>query len=154
MNLFTLKAIGTVYNERKTPEDDYWGNISSLIELGEEWDESCLDGIEAFSHAEIHYIFHLVLDENIQNAARHPRNNPAYPKVGIFAQRGKNRPNKMGSTIAEVIKREGRSLWVRGLDAIDGTPIIDIKPVMKEFLPRGEIRQPKWSCELMKNYWE
>jgi len=59
-----------------------------------------------------------------------------------------------GITIAELVKREGNKIWVKYLDAIDGTPILDIKPVMKEFLPAGEIRQPKWSVELMKEYWK
>jgi tRNA (Thr-GGU) A37 N-methylase len=73
--------------------------------------------------------------------------------VGIFAQRGKGRPNRLGVTIVEVIRREGRALTVAGLDAIDGSPVLDIKPVMAEFLPRTPVRQPEWSRELMRNYW-
>ncbi|CAH0343779.1 tRNA (N6-threonylcarbamoyladenosine(37)-N6)-methyltransferase TrmO [Bacillus sp. CECT 9360] len=152
--MFTINSIGTVFNERKTTEDDYWGNVLSEIRLDKEWDESCLDGIDSFSHLEILYVFHLVQDENIQYASRHPRNNKDYPKVGIFAQRGKNRPNKIGATIVELIKREDNILTVKGLDAIDGTPVIDIKPVLKEFLPRGETKQPEWASELMIHYWK
>jgi tRNA (Thr-GGU) A37 N-methylase len=48
---------------------------------------------------------------------------------------------------------EGLSLYVRGLDAIDGTPVLDVKPVMKGFLPRGEIREPAWAAEIMRDYW-
>jgi tRNA (adenine37-N6)-methyltransferase len=48
----------------------------------------------------------------------------------------------------------GRSLSVEGLDARDGTPVLDIKPVMQEFLPLGPIHQPDWSQELMKDYWK
>jgi tRNA (Thr-GGU) A37 N-methylase len=73
--------------------------------------------------------------------------------VGIFAQRAKDRPNRLGTTIVEIAGREGSVLTVIGLDAIDGTPVIDIKPVMAEFLPRGAIRQPQWSHELMRYYW-
>jgi len=73
--------------------------------------------------------------------------------TGIFAQRGKNRPNRLGSTICKVLRVDGRRLWVSELDAIEGTPVIDIKPVMQEFLPRGDVRQPDWSRELMANYW-
>ncbi|RFU60127.1 SAM-dependent methyltransferase [Bacillus sp. V59.32b] len=152
--MFTIHSIATVYNERKTTEDVYWGNVLSEIRLDKEWDPSCLDGIESFSHVEILYVFHLVQDESIQYASRHPRNNKDYPKVGIFAQRGKNRPNKIGATIVELIKREGNTLTVKGLDAIDGTPVIDMKPVMKEFLPKGEPKQPEWASELMIHYWE
>ncbi len=85
--------------------------------------------------------------------ARHPRNNTAWPKVGIFAQRGKNRPNRIGSTICRILRVETKTLFVDELDAIDGTPVLDIKPVMAEFLPRSELRQPAWSDELMRNYW-
>jgi tRNA (Thr-GGU) A37 N-methylase len=73
--------------------------------------------------------------------------------VGILAQRGKNRPNRIGLTTCEIVGRNEASLRVRGLDAIDGTPVLDIKPVMREFLPRGEVRQPEWATELMRGYW-
>ncbi|MFJ8065655.1 tRNA (N6-threonylcarbamoyladenosine(37)-N6)-methyltransferase TrmO [Psychrobacillus sp. NPDC096426] len=154
VNKYTISSIGVVQNERKTPEDDYWGNVISEIKLLNEWDTSSLDGIESFSHLEILFLFHLVSSDKIQYSARYPRNNHEYPKVGIFAQRGKNRPNKIGLTVVELIKREGNTLIVRGLDAIDGTPVIDIKPVMNEFLPKGEIKQPQWATSLMANYWE
>nr|WP_263327522.1 SAM-dependent methyltransferase [Neobacillus sp. Marseille-Q6967] len=152
--MFTINPIGKVVCERKDVEDDYWGEVNSVIEINSELDESCLDGIEAFSHLEIFYVFHLVSDEKVQMGARHPRNNLEWPKVGIFAQRGKNRPNKLGATIVKLNKREGRKIYVSGLDAIDGTPVIDIKPVMKEFLPREDVQQPSWSAELMKHYWK
>ena len=72
---------------------------------------------------------------------------------GILAQRGKNRPNRLGLGTVSVLRREGSVLFVQGLDAVDGPPVLDIKPVMQEFLPRGEIRQPEWVAELMKEYW-
>ena len=84
---------------------------------------------------------------------RHPRGNRDWPEVGIFAQRNKDRPNHLGLTIVNVIKHDGRSLFVKGLDAINGTPVLDIKPVLAEFLPHEPIRQPDWSHELMKDYW-
>jgi tRNA (Thr-GGU) A37 N-methylase len=73
--------------------------------------------------------------------------------VGIFAQRARARPNRLGTTIVRIISCEGARLRVRGLDAIDGTPVLDIKPVMAEFLPREPVRQPAWSTELMADYW-
>ena len=72
--------------------------------------------------------------------------------MGIFAQRGRNRPNCIGSTNCRVLRVEGTRLFVTELDAINGTPVLDIKPVMAEFLPRGEARQPAWSHELMRRY--
>jgi tRNA (Thr-GGU) A37 N-methylase len=73
--------------------------------------------------------------------------------VGILAQRGSGRPNRIGVSVCEVLAVDGRTLRVRGLDAIDGTPVLDIKPVMTEFLPRGQVRQPAWSSDLMEGYW-
>lgn len=152
--MIEVKPIGFVRNVRQTPEDDGWGDISSEILLADDWGEDALSEIESFSHIEVIYYFHLVDERKIETGARHPRNNPVWPKVGILAQRGKNRPNRLGATIAKLLRREGRTLFVVGLDAIDGTPVLDIKPVMREFLPQEEIKQPAWATELMQNYWE
>lgn len=148
----SVEPIGYVRNARKEAVDDHWNEIESdiIVELGEE----SLQGLEDFSHAEIIFYFHQADESKIVTGARHPRNNPDWPRVGIFAQRGKNRPNRIGATIVKILKREKNILRVAGLDAIDGTPILDIKPVMREFLPRESVHQPEWSTELMKNYWE
>jgi tRNA (Thr-GGU) A37 N-methylase len=82
-----------------------------------------------------------------------PRNNPEWPEVGIFAQRVRNRPNRLGLTTCELLAVDGTELRVRGLDAVDGTPVIDIKPYMAEFGPRTDVRQPSWSRQLMADYW-
>jgi tRNA-Thr(GGU) m(6)t(6)A37 methyltransferase TsaA len=149
--MIQLIPIGHVRNSRKDVEDDNWGGILSeiVIEIGEE----ALQGLEDFSHAEVIFYFDRVDEAKIVSGARHPRNNPNWPKVGILAQRGKNRPNRLGLATVFVIRREGSVLFVKGLDAVDGTPVLDIKPVMKEFLSREEIRQPAWVSELMKKYW-
>jgi len=154
MNTFTLSPIAAVKNIRAEIEDDNWGSVVSVIQLDPSFNEEALFEIESFSHAEILFVFHLVKSNKIETGARHPRNNKDWPKAGIFAQRGKNRPNRLGAMICKVIKREGRDLFVQGLDAIDGTPVLDIKPVMKEFLPREEVSQPEWATQLMKNYWK
>jgi tRNA-Thr(GGU) m(6)t(6)A37 methyltransferase TsaA len=151
---FEINPIATVNNDRKEISDDYWGEVVSTITLHDDIPADALDGIEDFSHAEIIFIFDKVNAANILTGSEHPRENKAWPKVGIFAQRKKNRPNLIGSTICEIIKREGRILWVKKLDAIDGTPVIDIKPVLQEFLPQTPIHQPAWSSELMKDYWK
>ena len=151
--MINLSPIAFVKNIRAEIEDDHWGNVISVIELDSAFGEEALFQIESFSHAEIVFYFHLVDENKIETGARHPRNNTDWPKAGIFAQRGKNRPNRLGVTTVKILKREGCQLFVQGLDAIDGTPVLDIKPVMKEFLPREEIRQPGWATELMKNYW-
>jgi tRNA (Thr-GGU) A37 N-methylase len=98
-------------------------------------------------------VFDRVIAGEIITGARHPRGNEAWPSVGIFAQRARARPNRLGSTIVRLLDRGARHLRVQGLDAIDGTPVLDIKPVMQEFLPREAVRPPPWSHELMRDYW-
>lgn len=151
MNI-VLQPIAFVKNTRTDLSDDYWGSIISEIELAEGIPAKAFNGIDEFSHLEI--IFHF--DKSDKSKAvffGHPRGNTNWPEVGIYAQRKKDRPNAIGITMVELVKREDNKIWVKYLDAIDGTPILDIKPVMKEFLPAGEIHQPDWSKELMKDYW-
>ena len=145
--------VATVQNTRLKPDDDNWGGLVSEIRLDPALPNESLDGLDAFSHAEIIFQFHLVGENEIVLGARHPRDNPRWPKVGIFAQRGRLRPNRLGLTVVRILRRDGRRLFVEGLDAVDGTPVLDIKPVMQEFLPRGPVYQPDWSHELMKEYW-
>ena len=151
--MITLNLIGVAYNDRKEVEDDYWGEVTSKIVLDDSLPEEAFNEIESFSHLEIIFYFHQVQKNKIVTGARHPRNDTSLPKVGIFAQRGKNRPNQLGLTTVKVIERKGRELIVSGLDCINETPILDIKPVMQEFLPKDPISQPEWTHEIMKNYW-
>jgi tRNA-Thr(GGU) m(6)t(6)A37 methyltransferase TsaA len=148
-----VRAIGFVAAVRPHAEDDFWGGEEATITLAEDFGPEALQGLGEFSHIEVLFLFHQVEPAKIVTGARHPRNNPDWPAVGIFAQRGKNRPNRIGSTICRLIRVAGRQAFVAELDAIDGTPVLDIKPVMTEFLPRGAVRQPAWSHELMRQYW-
>jgi tRNA-Thr(GGU) m(6)t(6)A37 methyltransferase TsaA len=112
-----------------------------------------LENIEQFSHLEIIYYFDRVGKNKIVYSGR-PRGNPDYPVMGIFAQRKKDRPNQLGLCTVELIEHSGRSIKVKYLDAIDGTPVLDIKPVFKEFGSRTEIKQASWVNDLMKDYWK
>lgn len=144
--------VATVKNDRKNLSDDFWGSVISVIELNADIPADAFNGIEEFSHLEI--IFHFdKADKSKIVFSGHPRGNKDWPAVGIFAQRKKDRPNGIGLTVVELVKREGNTIWVKYLDAIDGTPVLDIKPVIKEFLPSKEIKQPAWTSELMKDYW-
>ncbi len=151
---FDLQAIATVRAQRQTPDDDFWGQTTAVIELTDASRAESLTGLSDFSHAEILFVFDRVPPEKIEFGARHPRNRADWPKVGIYAQRGKNRPNRLGSTIVRIVKVEGHRLTVAELDAIDGTPVLDIKPVMRSFLPRDPVREPAWASELMTEYWK
>ena len=154
MTTITLQPIGYVRSSRVEAKDDDWDAVTAAIELTAEFGPEALAGLEEFSHAEVLFHFDCVPEVSVARGSRHPRGNVNWPRVGIFAQRAKDRPNRLGSTIVEIKSCEGRVLRVAGLDAIDGTPVIDIKPVMREFLPRSSIRQPVWSRELMREYWQ
>jgi tRNA-Thr(GGU) m(6)t(6)A37 methyltransferase TsaA len=149
----TLEPIGHVRGGRAQATDDDWGASRARIELAAHIPDEALAGLTDFSHAEVIFVFDRVTDDQIVTGARHPRGNKDWPLVGIFAQRGKNRPNRLGVSVCTIVAVEGRNLIVEGLDAIDGTPVLDIKPVLSGFLPRGEVREPAWAAEIMKDYW-
>ncbi|RFB75024.1 SAM-dependent methyltransferase [Methylovirgula sp. 4M-Z18] len=150
----SLTPIGYVRSSRTDPIDDNWDSVESWIELDPAlFQADACQGLDAFSHIEVVYYFHRVEDPEIVQGARHPRGRSDWPKVGIFAQRAKGRPNRLGVTAAKLVGVEGLSIVVHGLDAIDGTPVLDIKPCMRSFLPRGEVIEPTWATELMQNYW-
>ncbi|MET7304631.1 SAM-dependent methyltransferase [Embleya sp. NPDC005575] len=150
----TLRAIGRVSCPRVELADDHWGNVTSVIRLDpEQFGPDALSGLTDFSHLEVVFHFHRVPDAAIETGARHPRGNSDWPLVGIFAQRGKNRPNRLAVSRCSLVRLDGLDIHVRGLDAVDGTPVLDLKPYMREFDPRGETHQPPWSTELMSDYY-
>lgn len=149
-----VSAIATVRSPRKDLSDDFWGAVEAEIVLEEAFGPEALFGLTDFSHVEVLFLMHQVDPAKIETGARHPRERTDWPLVGIFGQRGKARPNRIGLTRATIAAVEGRVLRVRGLDAIDGTPVLDIKPWMDEFAPIGETRQPAWASELMRDYFK
>lgn len=154
MQTIVMTPIGTVRSKVGAEKEDFWGDSESIIELDPAaLTPEALDGLSEFSHIEVLFHFHHFPEAGIVTRQRHPRENPHWPKVGIFAQRGKARPNRMGATICRLLGIDGLRLRVSSLDAFDGTPVLDIKPVMAEFIPeKSEIRQPAWSHQLMASY--
>ena len=148
-----LEPIGWVRGGRADAIDDDWGAVEAAIELAPQMYDEALQGLDDFSHALVVFHFDRIDPASIATTLRHPRGNTAWPAIGVFAQRGSPRPNRLGVTACEIVRVDGRRLHVRGLDAIDGTPVLDIKPVIKGFEPRGELRQPVWADEIMADYW-
>jgi tRNA (adenine37-N6)-methyltransferase len=144
-----VSPIGVVHSPALHSVDNVWGGIKCRIDLdSSRFTPESLRGLDDFSHVEVVFFFHRVPESEIETGS------PGSPRVGIFAQRGKARPNRIGVTICRLLSVKDLSLEVVGLDAIDGTPVLDIKPYMREFAARGEIRQPGWVDELMRGYWE
>jgi tRNA (adenine37-N6)-methyltransferase len=151
---FQVQRIGTVRSERTKAVDDDWDVVATRIELdGRRFTPAVVAGLVEFSHLDVVYLFHLVDEADVNLGARHPRGRTDWPLVGIFAQRAKARPNRLGITTRRLLAVDGLTIHVEGLDAVEGTPVLDIKPDMAEFWARGEHRQPMWATELMAGYW-
>jgi tRNA-Thr(GGU) m(6)t(6)A37 methyltransferase TsaA len=149
---FTMTPVGHVRGGRVEVEDDAWGSVTARIEL-DGFAADALLALDDFSHVEVLFVFDRVDPDGVCRGARHPRGRDDWPRVGIFAQRAKDRPNRIGSTVCEVVAVDGTTLEVRGLDAVDGTPVLDLKPYLAGFAPRGAVREPDWARELMDRYW-
>lgn len=152
MKSFQIEPIGIVHSTRVQPEDDGWDSESSQIELLEPYGAKSLLGLQDFSHCLVIFIFDKANWDGTK-MSRHPRGNVDWPEVGIFAQRAKDRPNRLGVTTCRILSVKDVFVSVSGLDAIDGTPVVDIKPYIAESDARGDVIQPEWSHELMQGYW-
>ena len=148
-----LRPIGVVEGGRRDSVDDHWEDVESTIVLDDRFSPQALLGLEQFSHLDVVYLFHLVDPRSIEGGARHPRGNPSWPLVGIFAQRAKGRPNRLGVSTCRIVGIDGRRIAVRDLDAVDGSPVLDLKPHMTGMGPRGAVVEPQWAVELMAHYW-
>ena len=139
-----LKAIGFVRNTAKeTPkEDDWWAELVSEIEIDPSL-EGSLDGLEGFSHIIVLFWMHRLKDKKVPVKVR-PMGRKEVPMVGVFASRSPNRPNRIGKTTARLLERRGNILRVKGLDALDGAPVIDIKPYMPGYDSVDDAEVPDW----------
>lgn len=151
---FAVTPVGLVHNSRLDPADtDHWGDVVSSILIDERFGDHCLVGLSEFSHVEVIFVFDRMADRSDYSAIRRPRGRADMPEVGVFAARGPGRPNRIGVTTSELLEVGERELVVRGLDAVNGTPVLDVKPVIREFLP-SEVRQPDWATTLMREYFD
>ncbi len=139
-----LRSIGRVQNAIGRMMRHGWSEIESELVIDSALTDS-LDGLEGFTH--IIVIFWMHKSTRPYSPKVHPQGRSDMPLTGLFATRAPHRPNNIGLTVVELLERNGNSLKVRGLDAIDGTPLIDIKP----YLPRDTIlqaRYPEWVSRL------
>ena len=152
--MIEVVPVGQVVGGRAEPVDDDWADVRAVIRLdANRFGAAAAAGLEEFSHLEVLFVFDRADPAKTETGARHPRGRRDWPAVGIFAQRGKDRPNHLGLSRCALLAVDGLDLHVEGLDAIDGTPVLDVKPWMTEFGPRGQVRQPAWAVELMERYY-
>ena len=152
MQTFTVTPIGRVRSPRTDPADtDRWGAVESTIVVEEHLGEDALTGLADFSHVEVLFVFDQAEPRAHYRELLRPRGRADLPEVGVFAHRGPRRPNRIGVTACQIVSVDRRELTVLGLDAVDGTPVLDLKPVLVEFVP-AEVSQPTWAGRLMQEY--
>jgi tRNA (adenine37-N6)-methyltransferase len=146
-----FQPIGIVKNAVHEGGDEAWGDVVSEIELRPELADG-LRGLDAFSHAIVVFFMHEARFDPHAQLCRRPRDRDDMPVLGTFAQRAKHRPNPIGITTATIERVSGCSLFVRGLDAVNGTPVLDLKPHFPVFdAPSGAV-VPDWVAPLMEGY--
>jgi len=170
MEQFTINPIGTVNNTYMEPALTHQqgdlkldeeilvetktgkGQLSELV-IDEAYAE-CLEGIEGFSHIMVLYWAHTLEAEKRQVKKVHPIGKKEFPKVGVFATRSPVRPNPICSTTVELVKRKGSRLIVKNLDALDGTPVLDIKFHHPSYDAPKEVIWPDWMHEVIRFFRE
>ena len=153
--VIALEPVGVVLGGRSEAVDDDWGGVEAVIRLdATRFGNDAVTGLGDFSHLVVVFQFHLVGESEVQTGSRRPRGNPDWPVVGMFAQRARMRPNRLGVSACRLVRVADLDLHVRGLDAIDGSPVLDVKPYMREFEPdEADVHQPAWASELMQGYY-
>ena len=146
-----MEWIGTVRNDVQEPTDEGWRRVVSEVILDERFADG-LDGIEAFSHVLILFWMHRAAEAEPVRMRRRPQGRQDMPEVGIFAQRARHRPNPIGVTAVKLLRREGNRLVVQGLDAINGTPVLDVKPYLPQYDSVASPAVPAWVNRLMERY--
>ena len=144
-------SIGTVKSPVVEAVDDGWGGVESAIVVNDEFARG-LDGIDKFSHVIVVFWMHEATFDAARDLVRRPRGRTDMPEAGIFAQRARHRPNPIGLTAVRLLRRDGNALFVRGLDAIDGTPVLDVKPYVPPFDRVDGATVPAWMDALMERY--
>ncbi len=146
-----IKPIGRVCNQVREPRDSGWGQVLSEVRLDPEFAPG-LAGLGDFSHAVVVFLMHESRFSPRDHLLRRPQERADMPALGIFAQRAKHRPNPIGITTVAIDRIDGGSMFVRGLDAIDGTPILDVKPHVAAYDAPADTRAPEWIGRLMQGY--
>ena len=139
-----VKAIGVVRNKvRQRPPAGYeWSEVVAEIVIDSKLTEA-LDGLDGFSHIIVLYWLHQAASGKVLLKV-HPRGKQELPLTGLFATRSPNRPNPVGKATVRLLQRQGNILKVKGLDAIDGTPVIDMKPYIPGYDSVDDARVPQW----------
>ncbi|MBI5955446.1 MAG: tRNA (N6-threonylcarbamoyladenosine(37)-N6)-methyltransferase TrmO [Chloroflexi bacterium] len=142
-----LEAIGVVENEVTEFRDGGWEDVESRLVIAERW-APALDGLEEFSHVMVIFWLHRVPEDKKAIMKIRPKDRQDMPLLGVFATHTQYRPNPLAVSTVRLLERRRNILKVLGLDALNGTPIIDLKPYAPRDAPRGEVKVPEWLTRL------
>ncbi len=151
MQTLTLQPIGFVRNAVTGAVDEDWGKVISTIELDESL-KAGLQGIEDWSHVVVIFYMHETAFDPERHLLRRPRGRDDMPEVGIFAQRARYHPNNIGISAVRIVDHGEGFIRVKGLDAINNTPVLDIKPYAPVYDGVQEPLVPGWFIRLMQGY--
>jgi tRNA-Thr(GGU) m(6)t(6)A37 methyltransferase TsaA len=146
-----MEPVGVVRSPVAEGVDEDWGSVVAEIHLRVEYAPG-LRGLEEFSHAIVVFLMHQATFNPDTDLVRRPRGQADMPELGIFAQRAKHHPNPIGLTAVRLLSVRGNVVTVRGLDAIDGSPVLDIKPYFPAFDNVDDATTPEWVGRLMEGY--
>lgn len=150
----TLRPVARVVGGRSEMVEDDWHDVRAVIRLERAaFTASAVLGLENFSHLEVVFLFDRIDPADVRTDPCPPRGNPSAAPVGIFAHRGPYRLNRLGVSRCRLLAVDGLDLHVADLDALSGTPVLDIKPYLIEFAPRHPVVQPAWATVLMSSYY-
>lgn len=145
-----VNLIGYVKSPIIEETDKDWGKVISEIIVNKRYSNGLI-GLNEFSHIIVVFYMHKATFSLSKHLVRRPQERQDMPLLGIFAQRAKHRPNPIGVSSVELLGINSNRIQVKGLDAINGTPILDIKP----YFPmdsKDDVRTPDWVNQLMTNY--
>ena len=146
-----FEPIGVIQSDVTKKVDHNWGTVISKIVLDEDLTDG-LKGLKDFSHVIVIYHLNQAKFIKADHLVRRPQGRDDMPMVGIFAQRAKDRPNAIGITAVKLLSVNKNVIEIQGLDAVDGTPVLDIKPYYPKYDARENATVPKWVDQLMKDY--
>lgn len=138
-----VRPLGVVRNNVFEPVPDGWESVRSDLIFREEL-MPALDGIETYSHILVVFACHRVPDEERTSGRIRPGEDPRLPEQGVLATRSQRRPNSLGVAVVPLLRRRRNILRVVGLDAIDGTPLLDVKPYIPHYDSVPDAQVPDW----------
>ena len=146
-----FNSIGMISNSVENKKDTSWGEDVSQIIIDEKYEKG-LVGLSEFSHLIVVYYLDNASFNIEKHLIRRPQNREDMPMVGILSQRAKDRPNPIGITSVEIVMVNKNIVTVKGLDAIDNTPVLDIKPYYPMYDCKENVVVPEWVNLLMEHY--